>query len=109
MRQVVGLDHLRQRLALGGDPESLGGGLRRRRLVPQRLPQAPNAPIRERRAEEHRYNLNLAQSARQVSVDLLLWRLDILEQLLEQRIVEIGELFDQIRSRGAFLVPKIVR
>ena len=44
-----------------------------------------------------------------MTVDLLLGRLDFLEQLLEQRIVKIGELFDQIGPGGAFLIPKTIR
>ena len=41
-------------------------------------------------------------------IDLLLRRLDLFQQLLEQGVVEIGELLDQTGARGALLIPKAV-
>ena len=69
----------------------------------QRLPQPPYAMVGLPRAEKHRHDLRAFQGAGQVLVDLLLWRLDFFEQLLEQCVVEIGELFDQ--ARCALRVP----
>ena len=108
VRQVIGLEHLRQRLAFRSDPQPLGGLPGRRRLMAQRLPQPPYAKVRLPRAEKHRHHLRALQGAGQVLVDLLLGRFDLFEQLLEQGVVKIGELLDQPAARRPFLFPEPV-
>ncbi len=61
-----------------------------------------------RGAEEHRHDQVLLQILRQVRIDILLRRLGVLEQLLEQRVVEIGELLDQFGAGLRLVVPETV-
>src|SRR6266446_10537144 len=101
MRQMVGLEDLGQGLAFGGDAEPRRRLPRRRRLVAQGFPPAPNTMVREGGAEKHRHDLRTFQSAGQVLVDLFFWGLYVLEKLIEQRVVEIGQLLDQTGAGGS--------
>src|SRR6516162_1195381 len=108
MREIVRLENLRQRLALRCNAESLRRLLRLRCLMAQRLPQPPNSVICECRAEEYRYDLRASQRACQVAIDLVLRRLDLLQQLFQEGVVEIRQLLDEAGTGGPLLIPEIV-
>jgi len=48
--------------------------------------------------------VRLADLTREIAGDFLLWRLDLVEELLHQVIVEIGQLFEHMVARGALIL-----
>ena len=108
MGQVIGLDHLRHAARRTRRCRAAPRGVRPRRLVAQRLPQPAHAVILQSGAEKHRHDQVAAPILPQLPVDLVLRGLHILEQLLQQLVVEIGELFDQPGARLALLAQKPV-
>jgi hypothetical protein len=74
--------------------------------VPQRLHQTQHAVLAHRGAEQHRTNQPLAQFAGEVVEHCVARRRNVLEQLLHQRVVMIGELF-QHRKAGLLLAVEI--
>ena len=110
MRQVIGLEHLRQRLALRRDAEP------RRGLLPApasrgAAPSTAGARRNPARAEPRNTGTIrfFCKILGQVLVDLLLRGLHVFEQLLEQLVVEIGELFDEAGAGVALPGPRTRR
>ena len=109
VRQVERLEHLRHRLAVRLDAEAGGRLLRARRLMAQCLPKTAGAVILGRGAEKHRHDQVLLKILGQVLVNFFLRGLHILEQLLEQLVVEIGELLDELGAGFGLAVPEVIR
>ena len=74
--------------------------------MPQRLHQPQHAVLAGGRAEQHRTDQPLAQFAGQIVEHRVARRRNILEQLLHQRVVMVGELF-QHREAGFLLAVEI--
>ena len=74
--------------------------------MPQRLHQPQHAVLAQRRAQQHRADQALAQFAGEIVEHRIARRRNILEQLLHQRVVVIGELF-QHREAGFLLAVEI--
>ncbi len=74
--------------------------------MPQRLHQAQHAVLAGGRAEQHRTDQAFAQFAGQIVEHRVARRRNILEQLLHQRVVVIGELF-QHREPGFLLAVEV--
>src|SRR5258705_6829268 len=74
--------------------------------MPQRFHQAQHAVLARGRAEQHRTDQAVAQFAGEIVEYRVARRRNILEQLLHQRVVVIGELF-QHREAGFLLAVKI--
>ena len=91
------------------DPEPVAGGLRPRRFVAQRLEQAPDAPAIGRRSEQHRHAKIVARLARQVGENGAGGRGLVHQQLFEQRVVMVGELFEHMCPLGRLALGKIGR
>ena len=72
----------------------------------QRLHQAQHAVLARGRAEQHRADQALAQFAGEIVEDRVARRRNVLEQLLHQCVVVIGELF-QHREPGFLLAVEI--
>ena len=53
----------------------------------------------DRRTQEHRHDLSVAQFAGQIVEDKVLRRIDVADQLLHQRVVIIGELLEHQIAR----------
>ena len=75
----------------------------------QCLPKTAGAVILGRGAEKHRHDQVLLKILGQVLVNLFLRGLHILEQLLEQLVVEIGELLDELGAGFGLAVPEVIR
>src|SRR3546814_1888926 len=73
------------------------GGVRR--LVAQRFPQARDAVALRGGAEQHRHDEIVGEILAELLVDLGGGRHLVLEQLLEQPIVEVGEGFQKLAAR----------
>ena len=76
------------------------------RFVAQRLHQAQHAVLAQGGAEQHRTDHPFAQFAGEVVEHRVARRRNVLEQLLHQRVVVIGELF-QHREAGFLLAVEI--
>ena len=74
--------------------------------MPQRLHQPQHAVLAHRGAEQHRTDQPFAQFAGEIVEHRVTRRLNVLEQLLHQRVVVIGELF-QHREPGFLLAIEI--
>ena len=74
-----------------------------RRLVPQRLEESGDAVAADRRTQENRHDLSLAQFTGQIVEDEVLRRVDVADQLLHQRVVIVGELLEHEIARLLFL------
>src|SRR6266566_4373277 len=74
--------------------------------MPQRLHQPQHAVLADRGTEQHRTDQSFAQFAREIVEHRVARRRNILEQLLHQRVVVIGELF-QHREPGFLLTVEI--
>ena len=99
MRGVDGADDLGERRPAVLDAEAVAGVADRRRFVPHRLEQPRHAVPLGRRAHQHRNDVALAQFTRQIVENEVLWRLEIAEQLLHQRVVVVGELLEHRIAR----------
>ena len=86
-------------LAVFGDAEPLARVLDIRRLVAERLQEPHDAVAVERGADQHRHDLPGAQLGGEVGEDLVARRLDVLQQLLHQRVVVIGEALEHRVAR----------
>ena len=104
--QMQGLEHIGQRILLRGRAEPLGGFGHAGRFVAQRLHQPQHAVLADRRAQQHRTDQAFAQFAGEIVEHRIARRRDVLEQLLHQRVVVIGELF-QHREAGFLLAVEI--
>ena len=80
-----------ERLRRVRDAEPLARILDVRRLVAKRLQEPHDAVAVQRRADQHRHDLPGAKLGGEVGEDLVARRLDVLQQLLHQRVVVIGE------------------
>ncbi len=97
--QMHGLEDIGQRVLLLLDAEPAGGLGNTGRLVAQCLHQAEHAVLAARRAEQHRTDQAFAQFAGEIVEHGIARRLDILQQLLHQRVVVIGELLQHREAR----------
>ena len=99
MRGVEGLEHQRQRIVagFGAEPRDRLGDAGR--LVAQRLEQAQHAVLAGGDAEQHRDDQPLAQFLGQIVEHLVARRLDVLEQLLHQLVVVIGQRLQHGEAR----------
>ena len=97
--QVHGLEHVGERILALRHAETLGGGNDAGRFMPQRLQQPQHAVFARRRAEQHRADQPLAQFAGEIVEHRVARRLDVLEQLLHQRVVMVGEFFQHREAR----------
>src|SRR6266446_1456020 len=104
--QMYGLEHIGQRILARSGAQTLCRLSYAGRFVAQRLHQAEHAVLARGRAEQHRTDQSFAQFAGQVVEHGIPRRLDILEQLLHQRVIVIGELF-QHREAGFLLAVEI--
>ena len=104
--RVHGLEHIGQRILRRSRAEPLGGLGDAGRFMAQRLHQPQHAVLARRRAEQHRTDQAFAQFAGEIVEHVVARRLDILEQLLHQRVVVIGELF-QHREAGFLLAVEV--
>ena len=96
---VERLEHQRHGIGAGLDAEPLRRFADARRLVAQRF-QEPQHAIRARGdAEQHRTNDAVAQFLREIVEHLVARRLDILEQLLHQLIIVIGQRLQHGEAR----------
>ncbi len=99
MGGVEGLEHQRHRVAAGLDAEPRRGLGDARRLVAQRLQEPQHAVRAGGDAEQHRADLALAQLLGQIVEHLVARRLDVLEQLLHQLVVVVGERLQHREAR----------
>ena len=104
--QMHGLEHIGQRILGRGHAEALGGLGHAGRFMAQRLHQPQHAVLAHGGAEQHRTDQPFAQFAGEIVEHRVARRLDVLEQLLHQRVVVIGELF-QHREAGFLLAVEI--
>ena len=100
---VEGLEHQRQRIAAGQVPD-FGAEPRRRfghagRFMAQRLEQAQHAVLAGSDTEQYRHHQPFAQFLGQIVEHLVARRLDILEQLLHQLVVVIGQRLQHGEAR----------
>src|SRR5438477_6970993 len=99
-----GLEHITQRILGRGSAEPLGCLGDARRFVPQRLHQPQYAILAHRRPEQHRTYLSFAQFTGQIVKHRIARRRNVLEQLLHQDVVVIGELFQHREARSLLAV-----
>src|SRR5258708_11844569 len=104
--QMHGLEHIGQRILGRSCAQTLCGLSHARRFMAQRLHQAQHAVLARSRAEQQRTDQPFAQFAGQIVEHSIPRRRYILEQLLHQRVVVIGELF-QHREAGFLLAVEI--
>ncbi len=97
--QMHGLEDIAERVLGRGHAEPLGGLRDTGRLMAQRLQQPQHAVLAARAAEQHRTDQPFAQFAREIVEHGVARRLDVLEQLLHQRVVMIGELLQHREAR----------
>ncbi|MHC2402946.1 hypothetical protein ACVMGC_007490 [Bradyrhizobium barranii subsp. barranii] len=100
------LEDVAERLLAGRHTETLCSFLDAGRLVAQGLHQAQHAVFTRGGTQQHGADLPLAQFAREIVEHRIARRLDVLEQLLHQRVVVIGELL-QHREAGLLLAIEI--
>ena len=93
------LQHVGDRLAAGLDAEPLGGRRDARRLVAQRLEQAQHAVGAGGDADQHRADQAVAQLLGEIVEHLVARRRDVLEQLLHQLVVVVGERLQHGEAR----------
>src|SRR6185312_4016946 len=107
MRGVESLHRQRDRLAARFDAEPLRRLGDAWRLVPQRLQQTQHTVRAGSYAEQHRGDDAFAQFLGEVVENTIAWRLDILEQLLHQRIIVIGKRLQHREARFLFAIEII--
>ena len=99
MGHVIGLEHLGHRIArLGHKAQPRRRGLGPRHLMAQRLQQAAHAIVALGGAEEDGDDEVGGQILAQLLIDLVLRGHRILEQLLQQLVVVVGERFQQLAT-----------
>jgi hypothetical protein len=100
MLQMHGLEYIGQRVLSGiGSAEALRGLGNTGRFMAQRLHQPEHAVLARRGAEQHRADQAFAQFAGEIVEHRIARRLDVLEQLLHQRIVVIGQFLQHREPR----------
>ncbi len=104
--QMQRLEHIGQRILARGRAEAFCRFGHAGRLMAQRLHQPQHAVLAQRRSQQHRTDQSLAQFAGEIVEHRVARRRDILQQLLHQRIVMVGELF-QHREAGFLLAVEI--
>ena len=93
---MEGLEDARRRLARGGDAVARGRGSGLGRLVAERLQEPAHAVLALGGTEEDGHEPVLLHGAREVLVDLGLVGDRVLEELLQERVVEIGECLEEL-------------
>ena len=101
-----GLEHIAERILGRSGAETLGGLGHAGRFMAQRLHQPQHAVLADRGAEQHRTDQPFAQLAGEIVEHRVARRRNVLEQLLHQRVVVVGELF-QHREAGFLLAVEI--
>ena len=104
--QMHGLEHVAQRILGRGGAQPFCGFGHAGRFVAQRLHQAEHAVLARGRAQQHRTNLAFAQFPGKIVKHRIARRRDVLQQLLHQGVVMIGELF-QHREAGFLFAIEI--
>ena len=104
--QMQRLEHIGQRVLARGRAEPFGGIGHAGRFMAQRLHQPQHAVLAQRRAQQHRTDQSFAQFAGEIVEHRIARRRDILQQLLHQRVVMIGELL-QHREAGFLLAIEV--
>ena len=100
MLQMHGLEHIGQRILSGlGSAEPLCGFGDVGRFMAQRLHQPQHAVLAHRGAEQHRTDQAFAQFAGEIVEHGIARRLDVLEQLLHQHVVVIGQFLQHREPR----------
>ena len=97
--QMQGLEHIGQRFLLRRRAEPLRRLGNAGRFMPQRLHQPQHAVFARRRAQQHRADQAFAQFAGEIVEHSIARRLDVLQQLLHQRVVVVGEFFQHREAR----------
>ena len=90
-----------------GHAEAVGGALRAGHLVAHRLEQPPHAPGADRGAEQQRHAEIVAGLAREVLQHLLAGGRLVHQQLFEQLVVMVRELFEHVGARFDLAVLKV--
>ena len=106
---VKGLEHQPGRVIAGFDAEAFGGVRDARRFMTQRLQQAQHAIGAGGGADQHRTDDALAQFLGQIVEHLVARRLNILEQLLHQLVVVIGQRLQHGEARILLAVGVLAR
>ena len=104
--QMHGLEYVGQRFFWRGRAEPLCGLRDAGRFMAQRFHQPQHAVFAARRAKQHRADQAFAQFAGEIVEHGIARRLDVFQQLLHQRVVVVGELF-QHRKAGFLLAVEI--
>ncbi len=91
--------HLGHAPRLGIEAKPLAGGLDARCLVAQRLQQSQNAIAVLGRPEQDRGDQALAELARQIGKDPVARRLHIVEKLLQELVIIVGEALEHGKAR----------
>ena len=99
MCRVQGLHHLDDRIAAFLDAEARPRVGDARRLVPDRLEQPPDPVAAFGRADQDRTDLPRPHLDDEVLEHILAGRLDVLEKLLHQPVVVVGERFEHREAR----------
>ncbi len=90
------------------DAEPAGGRVRAWCLVAQRFQETPDAPAVLGRAEQHRHTEIVARLAREVGEDGAGFGHLVHQELLEQGIVMVSQLFEQLGPGLGFPVGKLL-
>ena len=104
--QMHGLEYVGERVLGRRRAEALRSLGDPGRFMPQRLHQPQHAVLAQRRTQQYRTDQAFAQFAGEIVEDRVAGRRDVVEQLLHQRIVVIGKLF-QHREAGFLLAVEI--
>ncbi len=99
MRGVQRLQHQRQRLAAGLGTEARGDFCHARHLMADRLEQTQHAVGAGGGADQHRADDAVAQFLGEIVEHLVARRLDVLEQLLHQLVVVVGQRLQHGEAR----------
>ena len=104
--QMQGLEHIGQRLLRDDTPRRFAVSVNAGRFMAQRLHQPQHAVLARGRPEQYRTDQSFAQFAGEIVEHRVARRLDVFEQLLHQRVVMVGELF-QHREAGFLFAVEI--
>ena len=91
MLEMAGLEDISQRIPAPGNPKSLRRLTDIRCFMTQRLHQPQHAILADRRADQHGADQSFTQFAGKIVEDGIGRRHDVLEQLLHQGVVMVGE------------------
>ena len=108
MAGVEGPEHLRQRGAVRRYPVAGGGFRGVGHVVPQRLPQALDAVVVLRGAEQHADHGAARLAVVQRPVDLGGLERHVLQHLLQQRVVVVGQHLQQRAARLGLPLPRLL-